>query len=186
MIRHNDEYLWCFATATVPWRFIGVPTARPGPARHGRPSKGPASRQLWAPNHSIDGRWYICAARHLTATTPTTGIVRAGQRHDPFGAYELRAARSTGDDPDLRSDNRWAIDFTVLNHDGAAYGVWSSWAGTDDDVQWLYIAPMTDPTTVAAARTRLADNDDFDWERLDGPGNKGSQRVHRSSNTTGG
>ncbi|HPQ85182.1 MAG TPA: glycoside hydrolase family 43 protein [Actinomycetota bacterium] len=177
VIRHNDEYLWCFADGNRSVALHRGPDLHaPGP-KHvvwTAPQKGPASQELWAPEiHSIDGRWYIYFAASDGNNANHRVFVLVSDRQDPFGAYELRGPLYTGDDPDLRSDNRWAIDFTVLNHDGAAYGVWSGWAGTDDDVQRLYIAPMADPTTVAAPRTRLADNDDFDWERVDGPQSKG-------------
>ena len=83
---------------------------------------------------------------------------------DPAGPYEVHGPLYTGDDPALRSGNRWSIDFTVLQRGGRLFGLWSGWDGADDDNQCLYIAPMSDPVTVSGPRVRLAGNDDFAWE----------------------
>ena len=157
MIRHNDEYLWCFADGNRSVALHRGPDLH-APVRKRRvdgPSKGPASQELWR-RKSIRsmGAGYIYFAASDGNNANHRVFVLVGDRQDPFGAYELRGPLYTGDDPDLRSDNRWAIDFTVLNHDGAAYGVWSGWAGTDDDVQRLYIAPWpTRPQWPRRART---------------------------------
>ncbi|HPJ19274.1 MAG TPA: family 43 glycosylhydrolase, partial [Actinomycetota bacterium] len=63
VIRHNDEYLWCFADGNRSVALHRGPDLHaPGP-KHvvwTAPQKGPASQELWAPEiHSIDGRWYI-------------------------------------------------------------------------------------------------------------------------------
>jgi GH43 family beta-xylosidase len=49
---------------------------------------------------------------------------------------------------------------------GQNYLLWSGWAD-GRDVQYLYIAPLKDPLTIAAARTRICANDDYLWERVD-------------------
>jgi hypothetical protein len=85
---------------------------------------------------------------------------------DPFGSYTLHGPLYTGDDPDLASNNRWAIDLTVLESSNRLYAIWSGWQD-EQDIQHLYIAPMKDPLTVAAPRIGLCANDDFLWERVD-------------------
>jgi hypothetical protein len=62
--------------------------------------------------------------------------------------------------------NCWAIDMTILELGTRRYAIWSGWPD-ERDLQFLYIAPMKDPLTLAAPRTRICANDDFLWERVD-------------------
>src|SRR5690606_37758873 len=73
----------------------------------------------------------------------------------------------TGDDPEMQADNRWAIDMTVLEVRGRRYAVWSGWTHADDDVQYLFAAPMKSGIELAAPRTRIAHNADHLWERTE-------------------
>ncbi|MEI9864783.1 MAG: family 43 glycosylhydrolase [Limisphaerales bacterium] len=66
----------------------------------------------------------------------------------------------------MTASNRWAIDLTVFKMGARLYAIWSGWED-DRDMQYLYIAPMKDPMTLAAPRVRLCANDDFLWERVD-------------------
>jgi GH43 family beta-xylosidase len=54
---------------------------------------------------------------------------------------------------------------TVFDLHGKLYAIWSGWQD-DRDIQYLYIAPMKDPLTIAAPRVRLCNNSDFVWERV--------------------
>jgi GH43 family beta-xylosidase len=131
------------------------------------PANGPASLEVWAPEaHFIQGRWYIyfAASDGQNRNHRVWVLQSAGQ--DPLGTYTLHGPLYTGDDPNMKSANRWAIDLTQFELDGRRYAVWSGWPG-DDDVQYLYIAPMKDPLTMAVPRTRLCANDDYVWERVD-------------------
>ena len=80
--------------------------------------------------------------------------------------FRFKAELYTGDDIGNYKQNRWAIDGTILEHGGLRYFLWSGWED-DQDEQWLYIAAMANPWTIATARVRLCANDDFLWERLD-------------------
>jgi GH43 family beta-xylosidase len=62
-------------------------------------------------------------------------------------------------------NNRWAIDATILPYRDRLYALWSGWE-IDRDEQWLYIAEMSNPWTIASNRVRICANNDFRWERV--------------------
>jgi len=113
-------------------------------------------RQIWAPElHQIGGRWYVYySASDGYGRNHRTYVLEAG---DPLGPY-----REAGRIYDAHHD-RWAIDLTVLHHDGALYAVWSGREGAEKFPQNLYIAPMADPCTLAGER-RLISAPEHDWE----------------------
>ena len=43
--------------------------------------------------------------------------------------------------------------------------IWSGWPA-GEDVQYLYIAPMSNPYTISGNRVKLCENDDHVWERV--------------------
>lgn len=122
--------------------------------------------QIWAPElHRLDGRWYIYyAGSDGRNETHRTGVL-AALTDDPQGPYEEKGPLYTGDDIEGRTDNRWSIDATPLELRGRLYLIWSGWP-TTEDVQYLYIAPMRDPWTVAGNRVKLCDNATYRWERV--------------------
>ncbi|MBE0536019.1 MAG: family 43 glycosylhydrolase [Phycisphaerae bacterium] len=131
------------------------------------PKAGWNRAQIWAPElHYLGGRWYIYyAASDGRNETHRMGVLRA-RTDDPQGAYEDLGMLYTGDAIATGADNRWAIDGTPLEHRGKLYFVWSGWQD-DRDIQWNYIAEMTNPWTIASNRVRLAANDTHLWERVD-------------------
>ncbi len=140
-----------------------------------RPLRGSQrGRQLWAPElHEINGRWYV----YYTASDGQNENHRMYvlEADHPLGPYH-----SLGKICDPRHDH-WAIDMTVLRHEGRLYGVWSGWEGENDGFpQHLYIAPMADPATIGAERVRIS-SPEFDWEMSVAPLNEGPQilRNHR-------
>ena len=176
--RHEDQYVWCQSEGN---RAIAVHVSprltRPGP-KHivwRAPEKGPVSREVWAPEmHLLDGRWHIYFAASDGKNANHLSYVLRSAAADPLGPYELHGPLYTGDDPALKSDNRWAIDFTVLEHGGRRYGLWSGWLGKADDMQHLFIAPLADGVTIAGPRVKLCAHDDYLWERTEEkPGSRG-------------
>lgn len=124
------------------------------------------SHGIWAPElHQLRGKWYI----YYAATRGDNAEHRAGvleaMTGDPQGDYRDRGMLYTGDDIAGRTNNRWAIDATPLEIGERLYLIWSGWPGTED-VQYLYIAPMSDPCTVSGNRIRLCTNDSYVWERV--------------------
>ena len=91
---------------------------------------------------------------------------------DAQGAYEDLGQLYTGDDLANRTNNRWAIDGTVLELNEQLYFVWSGWVD-QRDVQHLFIATMSDPATISSNRVKICPNDSYDWELV---GESRSQR----------
>jgi GH43 family beta-xylosidase len=126
------------------------------------------SKQLWAPElHRIGWRWYVYyAASDGENRNHRTYVLEADH---PLGPY-----RELGKVYDPAHDT-WAIDLTVLRHEGRRYAVWSGWDGIDDGFpQNLYIAPMANPWTIASERT-LISIPEHDWEMSVAPINEGPQ-----------
>ncbi|HVW34684.1 MAG TPA: glycoside hydrolase family 43 protein [Acidimicrobiia bacterium] len=125
-------------------------------------------RQLWAPElHEIDGRWYVYYAASDGQNENHRMYVLEADR--PLGPYH-----SLGQIGDPHHDT-WAIDMTVLRHDGRLYAVWSGWEGEHDGFpQHLYIAPMADPATISGERVRIS-SPELDWEQRVAPLNEGPQ-----------
>ncbi|OAM87954.1 family 43 glycosylhydrolase [Termitidicoccus mucosus] len=154
------------------------------------PASGPHSRQIWAPElHFLDGRWYIYAAASDGDNASHRMIVLESATDDPLGDYTFKAELYTGDNVAEKTQNRWAIDGTVLTHRDRRYFIWSGWeAGSGNGGQWLYAAPMGNPWTVSGNRVRLCGNADHLWERVgetdDGLGlNEGPQILQHGGRT---
>lgn len=129
-------------------------------------------RSVWAPElHAIDGRWYVyytaCDGRNHNMRTYVL------EADHPLGPY-----RDLGKVCDPRNDV-WAIDISVVRHGGLLYAVWSGWEGPNDGFpQNLYIAPMTNPSTIGADRT-LISRPEHDWEMSVAPVNEGPCVLRR-------
>jgi GH43 family beta-xylosidase len=169
VVRRDGYYYWCLSD-----RDLGVAVYRSTSLTQlgekfivwQAPETGPYSAQVWAPElHCLDGRWYIYVAASNGDNATHRIIVLESAGMDPTQPFTVKSALYTGDDPAMRVDNRWAIDGTVLELHGRRYLLWSGWAD-DRDEQWLYIAPMANPWTLAAARVRICANDDHLWERV--------------------
>src|SRR5581483_3573837 len=76
---------------------------------------------------------------------------------EPLGPY-----REAGRLFDAHHD-RWAIDLTVLEHEGRLYALWSGREGEAKFPQNLYIAAMADPCTIAGRRSCIS-TPEHDWE----------------------
>ena len=170
IVQDHGHYLACFSEGN---RGISVQISDrltvlgPKHVVWAAPDSGPASGEVWAPElHSINGRWYICFAASDGENKNHRAWVLQSAGPDALGPYTLHGPLYTGDDPNLSSGNRWAIDLTVFESNKQLYAVWSGWKD-DQDVQYLYIAPMKDPMTIAGRRVQLCANDDYLWERVD-------------------
>jgi GH43 family beta-xylosidase len=177
VVRHGEHYFWCVSDCD-----LGVAVYRSDSLTDlgekfvvwSAPESGPYSAQVWAPElHFLDGRWYIYVAASNGKNETHRMIVLESDGEDPTQPFHFKAELYTGDDLAGRTENRWAIDGTVLEHGGCRYMLWSGWQDEKDE-QWLYIAPMANPWTLAAARTRICANDDYLWERVgETPGGRG-------------
>jgi len=169
IIQHEGKYIACLSDAN---RSIAIHISddltKLGP-KHivwKAPKSGPYSREVWAPElHHLDNRWYVYFAADDGDNRNHLSYVLESKGDDPLGPYEIRGPIYTGDDPEQKKDNCWAIDATVLEHQGKRYLIWSGWAA-DSDEQWLYIAPMKSPWELSGSRVRLCHNADHLWERV--------------------
>ena len=169
MVRHGTNYLTCLSEANRGVALYCSDRLTALGAKHiiwEAPEQGPFSDEVWAPEiHALDGRWYVYVAASDGQNRNHRMWVLQSEGADPLGKYSIHGPLYTGDHPETGADNRWAIDGTVLEQGGKRYFIWSGWEDTRDE-QWLYIAPMRDPLTIAGKRVRLCPNDDYLWERV--------------------
>ena len=110
----------------------------------------PYNADVWASElHFIQGRAYI----YYAADNGTNA------NHRMFVAEQLSPSNSfayKGKVYDATTD-RWAIDPTVLEAtNGSLYLIWSGWPGSQNVLQNLYIAPMSNPWTISGPRVLLS------------------------------
>jgi len=169
MVQHGTNYLTCLSEANRGVAVYGSDRLTALGAKHviwEAPEQGPCSREVWAPElHLLDDRWHVYFAASDGQNRNHRMWVLRSKGSNPFGKYSLHGPLYTGDHPETGADNRWAIDGTILEQDGQRYFLWSGWEDTRDQ-QWLYIAPLKDPLTIASPRVRLCANDDYLWERV--------------------
>ena len=127
------------------------------------PASGAYSRNVWAPElHFLNNKWYLYFAADDGNNANHRMYVLENANADPLTANWVFKGKIT--DP----TDKWAIDGSVLEKDGQLYFLWSGWEGNTDGRQDIYIAPMSDPTTVSGNRVLLS-SPTFDWERFGGP-----------------
>jgi GH43 family beta-xylosidase len=158
------------------------------------PTTGWNRENIWAPEiHYIDGRWYVYYTAGPSGPTQANefinqrSFVLRARSDDPQGAYDDLGMLYTGDDVTGRTDPKWAIDLTVGRIRGVLYAVWSGWEENNTVThrvpQHLYIARMSDPTTIASSRVQISsptasweDGAELDLqegpELLEGPGQR--------------
>ena len=138
---------------------------------------GPLCCNVWAPEILlIDDEWYIYFAADDGANANHRMYGIRALTADPQGEWSdpVKIAAPT---------DRWAIDATVMQHDGSLYFLWSGWEGTVDEGQSLYIAPMSDPLTISGERVRLSEPTE-PWERVALPIQEGPEVLERAGVTT--
>ena len=169
VVRHGGWYYWCMSEDMLG---VGIYRSRSlteiGERVTGwrAPRFGAHRAYIWAPElHRIDDCWYVYVAACDGDNATHRMIVLTVKGEDPTGEMSFLAELYTGDDVAGGTENRWAIDGTILDLAGRRYCLWSGWAD-DRDEQWLYIAEMKNPWTISSNRVRLCANDDFLWERV--------------------
>lgn len=117
---------------------------------------------VWAPEiHFIQGRWYVYYAAGESGPPfihQRAGVLRS-KTDDVFSDYEDMGVLYTGDNPTDPPSNIWAIDMTVLEHQGKLYAIWSGWVKqetTDATPQHLYISGMENPWTLKGKRVKIS------------------------------
>lgn len=168
---HQPRYLWCMSEGN---QAIAIHVSDSVSSMGKKtvvweaPADGPYSKEVWAPElHFVEGKWRIYFAASDGQNKNHLAYVLTAVGEDPLGDYDLSGPFATGEGQDGRSPNLWAIDMTVFEHQQKLYAVWSGWDQVDSDRQYLYIAPMDSPTSLAGPRVRLCSNDDYLWERVE-------------------
>jgi GH43 family beta-xylosidase len=128
------------------------------------------SQQVWAPElHFFNGKWYIYVAASDGNNSAHRMHVLERNSADPFGAFVYKGKIAAATD-------RWAIDGTAFEWQGAMYFVWSGWPGTTNVQQNLYIAQMDTPWSIAGDRVLLS-SPTYSWEKYGLPINEGPEAL---------
>ena len=171
LVRKDGYYYYCSASG----RGISISRSRfitrKGETKRiwDAPDTGWNRSCIWAPElHFLDGRWYIYYAAGESGPPyihQKTGVLQSATE-DPMGPYRDMGMLYTGDNPDMKTENTWAIDMTVFRYRGKLYAVWSGWerpANTDKTSQHLYIAEMENPSTMKSPRVKISSPEES-WE----------------------
>jgi GH43 family beta-xylosidase len=129
------------------------------------PATGPNSKNIWAPElHFIDNKWYLyyTAGSSTDLSTQRTFVLENSNADPRTGTWVDKGKIF---DP---AADFFAIDGTVFNYNGNNYFLWSGQASATDNTQRLYIARMTNPWTLATART-LISSPEHAWEKSGAP-----------------
>lgn len=128
-------------------------------------ASGSNSKNVWAPElHFINSKWYLYYTAGASADLKTQRLfVLENSTGDPLSANWVDKGQIGN-----ATENFFAIDGTILSHNGADYLIWSGHASVADDIQRLYIARMANPWTLATARS-LISSPEFSWEKAGAP-----------------
>ncbi|HVJ88004.1 MAG TPA: glycoside hydrolase family 43 protein [Caulifigura sp.] len=184
VIRHTDGfYYYCSSSReeialTRSKTLTGLAAGERQIIRPRRPA-GPDSRQVWAPElHFLDGAWYVYFAASDGDNANHRMHVLENRSADPFAGTFTEKGRIAAPDDDL-----WAIDGSVLEHDGKRYFVWSRALGENLDPQVLCIARMTNPWTLENPTVEIS-RPTHRWERRGDPDvNEGPQALSHAGRT---
>jgi GH43 family beta-xylosidase len=166
IVQSDGAYCYCYSHRGCIWVHRGQ-TIQEAIQFEGqqvwRPEPGQAySKELWAPElHKVAGQWYIYVAADDGRNENHRMYVLQSRTGDPTGPYDLKGKIADASD-------KWAIDATVLEHEGRLYFIWSGWEGDVNVQQNLYIAAMKDPLSIDGPRS-LISAPDCDWEKIGTP-----------------
>lgn len=171
IVKQGKYYYYCFSSGNSISISRSELLTKKGEARKvwTAPKTGWNRTNVWAPElHLINGRWYIYYAAGESG--PPFIHQRAGvlmsESSDVFGKYTDMGMLYTGDNPDMQTENKWAIDMTVFTSGRKLFAVWSGWkdnALTDKTPQHLYMAEMESPVRMKSTR-KLISSPDLPWE----------------------
>ncbi len=171
MTKQGDNYVCCYSANNAIFVTQSKKMTSRGEARKiwTAPSSGWNRSCVWAPEiHFIGGRWYVYYAAGISGPPfvhQRTGVLRS-KSEDVFSEYEDMGALYTGDHPEDTSSNIWAIDMTILEHNGKLFAIWSGWVNqenTDATPQHLFISEMENPFAMKGKRVKLSSPEET-WE----------------------
>lgn len=126
---------------------------------------------VWAPEiQFLRGKWYVYYTKDDGDNDNHRMYVLESLDADPFGPYTHKGKIF---DP---SNDRWAIDGSVIEKNDSLYFVWSGWEGASNGQQNLYIAPMSNPYTISGRRV-LISQPTYSWEKQGMAINEGPQPL---------
>ncbi|KAK7683277.1 hypothetical protein QCA50_013539 [Cerrena zonata] len=130
---------------------------------------------VWAPEiHYVSGSWYIYYSAGTANTFDNQHLhVLKGSSNIIWDSTWTYASRITIPNRDV-----WSIDGTLLVHSTGTYIVYSSWDGSN---QCLWIAKLTNPTTVGNA-VKIS-TPTFDWEKVGANVNEGPAFMYNGGRT---
>lgn len=129
------------------------------------PESGPYSSNVWAPElHYLDrGDGHKCWYAYLSASNETTldsqhVWVLENDACDPVdGQWTVKGQVVTPAD-------KWSIDGTVVDLNGALYFAWSGWENDENNQQNIYLCRMRNPWTCVGERL-LVSAPTLPWEQ---------------------
>jgi len=162
VVKHGGKYYYCYSAgngvAVSAADNIHLISRKNGVKVYTAPEGCMYSREYWAPElHYIRGRWYIYVAADDGNNVSHRMYALGALTDDPTGPFEMLGKVTD-------STDKWAIDATVLELDGKLYFIWSGWEGDFNVRQDIYIAPMSDPTTICGPRVMLS-KPEYEWEK---------------------
>lgn len=138
------------------------------------PSGTDHSHEIWAPElHYINNKWYIYVAADDGNDVNHRMFVIENTSADPLqGTWEFKGELEEPSD-------EWAIDGTILQHNGQMYMIWSGKTGGTFP-QNIYIAKMSNPYTLEGNRVMIS-TPEYHWEKNGAPINEGPEILKNSN-----
>ncbi len=132
---------------------------------------------IWSPElRHFGSHWYIYfAADRNTDNATHRDYVLQSVTNNPLGRY-----RFVGEIHDPA--NQWMIDPNVLQLNGKLYFLWSGWLSAQNQVQRLFIAPMSSPTKIDGNGVVIS-SPVMPWETSDAPINEGPVTLQHAGKT---
>ncbi|RYZ38317.1 MAG: hydrolase [Myxococcaceae bacterium] len=112
--------------------------------------------EVWAPEIVRDGTTYVI---YFAAGTGDGHRMYAIQSQTPNAGYSGAVRMALPDD-------KWAIDGTAFTYRGQRFFVWSGWVGNQNGEQTLFLARMSNATTVTGPRAVISQPREW-WEKVD-------------------
>jgi GH43 family beta-xylosidase len=134
----------------------------------------PNSSNIWAPEiHLIDNKWYIYYTAGSGPDITQRTWVLENSNADPFTGAWVDKGKIFSTDADF-----WAIDGTVMAHNGSNYFLWSGRPDPAVQNQNIYIAKMVNPWTLQTPAVMIS-KPELTWELHGGPVNEAPQYLQR-------
>lgn len=140
------------------------------------PAGSANAENVWAPElHFLDGKWYVYYTAGAGADSSQRTWVLENSGPDPLSGTWTDKGRLFTTDADF-----WAIDGTVLEHNGSRYFLWSGRPNLAVQNQNIYMAKMTNPWTLEGPAVMLT-RPELSWELNGGPVNEAPQVIKNSN-----